>query len=30
MVWQEHDVNQLKILMCDPNDGLTTGVDRVS
>jgi hypothetical protein len=29
MVRQEHRVDQLKILMCDPDDGLTAGVDHV-
>jgi hypothetical protein len=30
MVRQEYGIDQLKILMCDLNDGLTMGVDRVS
>jgi hypothetical protein len=30
MVWQEHGVYELEVLMCDPDDGLTLGVDRVS
>jgi hypothetical protein len=30
MVWYENGIDQLKILVCDPDDGLTAGVDRVS
>jgi hypothetical protein len=30
MVRSKHGIDQLKILMCDSDDRLTTGVDRVS